>query len=160
MAEPTFTSPVGGEVSGPNLTISDATGLPKTKVAGDSYEKVTPGGAIGKGDGIIFSTSPGEWTQLGGEPPAVMTTVDITHVRAVIKLSGSDAKGVLAKVCALDFGEHMFPSGSAGRTSVAKTASEVVRLDEDDSPAYYLVSSRSFGEYLHQILVDQAAEFL
>lgn len=160
MGDPRFTSPVGAEVRGPNLTISDATESTKTKVVGDSYQKVTTGKATTKGEAIIFCTSPGEWTQFGGEAPNKMTTVDITHVRAVIKMAGSDAKNVLAKVCGLDFGEHMFPDGSAGRTSVAKTATEVVRADENGTPTYYLVTSRSFGEYLHNVLVDQAAEFL
>ena len=122
-------------------------------------EGVSVGHARNTPSGLVYSTSPDEWTVLGQSPPLGMRAIDLTHVRAVIRVSGSDARALLAKVCALDLGDHMFPSGAAARTSIAQTATELVRDDQDAERSYLLVTSRSFGEYLHHVLVDQAAEF-
>ena len=159
MAEVIFRSPIpAGDVSGPNLTISDATAGTKSRVVGDSLAGVTPGKSARHGDALVYSTSPNEWTVLG-DISTEMRWIDLTHVRAVIRISGADTTSLLAKVCALDFGDAMFPNGAAARTSVAKTASEVVRDDQAGTRSYLIVTSRSFGEYLHHVLVDQAGEF-
>ena len=159
MAEVTFRSPIpAGDLSGPSLTISDATAGTKTRVVGDYLAGVTPGNSAREGRSLVYSTSPNEWTVLG-EMSTNLQSIDLTHVRAVIRISGSDTTGLLAKVCGLDFGDVMFPNGAAARTSVAKTATEVVRDDQGGTRSYLLVTSRSFGEYLHHVLVDQAGEF-
>jgi len=159
MAEVIFRSPIGQDVTGPNLSITDETDGPKTRVVGADLAGVTPGHARRNDSGLVYSTSPKEWTVLGGSVPADMRSVDLTHVRAVIRLTGSDAKALLAKMCSLDFDDRMFPSGSVARTSVANTTTEVVRDDEGGQTSYLLVASRSFGEYLYGVLVDQAGEF-
>lgn len=158
MAEIRFTSPVGDDVSGPNLRITDATEGPKARVVGDYPAGVSVGRASRNHSTLTYSTSPNEWTVLG-EAPGGMRAIDLTHVRAVIRLAGSDSRRLLAKVCGLDFDNRMFPHGSAARTSVAKTATEVVRDDHGGEESFLLVTSRSFGTYLYDVLVDQAGEF-
>lgn len=159
MAEVIFRSPIpAGDFSGPNLSITDETDGPKTRVVGEALAGVTPGNSAQEGGALIFSTSPNDWTVLG-HYSTDMRAIDITHVRSVMRITGSDTKALLAKVCGLDFGDHMFPNGAAARTSVAKTATEVIRNDLGGKLSYLLVSSRSFGEYLHHVLVDQAGEF-
>lgn len=159
MAEAIFRSPVGDGVSGPRLRITDETDMAKVRIVGDELYGVLPGHALRNRSNLVYSTSPNEWTMLGGAAPEGMRSIDLTHVRAVIRISGSDAVWLLAKVCALDFDARMFPPGAAARTSVAKTVTEVVRDDVSGEPSYLLVTSRSFGEYLYHVLVDQAQEF-
>jgi len=159
VAEPTFASPVGAELAGPNIRISDETSSRKTRIVGASFEGIETGHAKRIGDGLAYSTSPNEWTLLDADPPPDKRSIDLTHVRAAIRITGSEAKALLAKVCALDFDDRMFPPGSAARTSVAATATEVVRDDKGAEPSYLLIASRSFGEYLYGVLADQAREF-
>ncbi|MGI9015673.1 MAG: sarcosine oxidase subunit gamma [Euzebya sp.] len=108
---------------------------------------------------LAYCTAPGETMLLGHTPPDPGdTAVDMTHVRAVLRLSGDAAAQVLAKVCGLDLSDAMFATGSAGRTLVAHIAAEVVR-DDDEGPSYLLVVSRSFAEHLHQVVLEAGQEF-
>ena len=159
MVEAVFRSPIGGDVSGRALSITDETTISKLRVVGDDLGGVLPGHARRFGSGLVYSTSPKEWTVLGDAAPDGMRAIDLTHVRVVMRITGPHARTLLAKVCAIDFDDRMFPSGSAARTSVAKTATEVVRDDQGGELSYLLVTPRSFGEYLQRVLVDQAAEF-
>jgi len=97
--------------------------------------------------------SPGESTVFGAATPG---TVDLTHVRAVFRLTGDEATGVLARVCALDLSDDMFPNGAVARTPIAGVATELARDDVDGTTSYLLLPSRSFGNYLWTVLVDSA----
>ena len=77
----------------------------------------------------------------------------------MFRLSGSAARSVLEKLCALDLADDMFPPGAAGRTIVAEVVTELVRDDRDGEPSYLLVPSRSFAEFLWEAVVDAGAEF-
>ena len=159
MVEAVFRSPIGKDISGRSVSIADETAISKAKVVGDGLRGVLPGHARQVGSALIYSTSPGEWTVLGEAAPDGMRAIDLTHVRVAMRITGEHARTLLAKVCALDFDDRMFPSGSAARTSVAGTTSEIVRDDQRGELSYLLVTSRSFGEYLKRVLVGQAAEF-
>jgi sarcosine oxidase, subunit alpha len=155
--EPIARSPVplpSGTDSGP-LTLTDESLVPKWRVFGDEFADVAPGTSRRDGDGLIWSVSPGEWTALGPRPPG--DVMDLTHVRAMFRLTGEDACDVLSRVCALDLGDAMFPAGAAARTLVAGVATEIVRDDQAGSPSYLLLPSRSFGLYLYETLVDADA---
>ncbi len=154
MSDVTFESPAGPPMAGAALTITDESNVTKARVVGDAGPPM--GTADHVGGNLRFSTSPGEWTVLGALPDG---GIDLTHVRVVFQLTGDDARALLAKVCALDFDDGMFPSGRAARTSVAGVATEIVRDDQDGERSYLLVCSRSFGGYLWSVLADQAAEF-
>ena len=154
MAEARFESPIRADHSAAKLLITDESAGPKGRIVGTAHADVEMGTSARRGGALVFSTSPGEWTVLGesGE-------IDLTHVRVVVRVTGGDAPALLAKVCALDFGDDMFPSGRAARTDLAGIAAEIVRDDIDESASYLLVVSRSFGGYLEDVLVDQAREF-
>ena len=159
MADITFRSPIpAGDVSGPKLQISDETAGPKHRLVDDAFGAVAPGRASRESDRLVYCTSPAEWTLLGRLPRG-MPGIDLTHVRAIVRVTGADSRRLLAKVCSLDLGDHMFPDGSAARTSVAGTATEIVRDDLDGDESFLLVTSRSFAGYLHTVLVEQAGEF-
>jgi len=72
----------------------------------------------------------------------------------VFRLSGRKARIVLSRICALDLDDDMFPSLAAARTSIAGVATELVRDDIDGLPSYMLLPSRSFGNYLWEVLVN------
>ena len=165
MAEfhPIFESPLPPATSDradadPRLT--DESKAPKHRVFSvEQFEQVGLGHARRTDVGLVYSVSPGEWTIHGGSPPPDVLTVDLTHVRAAMRLSGRRAADVLAKLCSVDFDQRMFPNGAAARTSVASVATEVVRDDEQGISSYLLVPSRSFGGFLYEALMDAGTEF-
>lgn len=107
--------------------------------------------------GFSWSVSPGEWTLLGDRPDG--ETVDLTSVRAMYRLTGDDATGLLNKICGLDFADGVFPNGSSARTLVAGVATEIVRDDQDGDTSFLLLPSRSFGRYMEETIRDAGLEF-
>lgn len=130
------------------LALSDESLTPKWRVFADDVDT----------DQASWSVSPGEWTVLGLRP-ADEEVVDLTHVRAMFRLTGPDASRLLSKICALDLGDDMFPNTSAARTLVAGVATELVKDDREGVPSYLILPSRSFGQYLHTVILDAGVEF-
>lgn len=120
------------------------------------YEDVRPGTSRKAEDGLVWSVSPGEWTSLGDRPAEA---VDLTHVRAMFRLTGTDASAMMNRVCALDFSDGMFPNGAAARTLFAGVATEIVRDDENGTPSYLLLPSRSYHTYILDVIRDAGTEF-
>jgi sarcosine oxidase subunit alpha len=134
-----------------DLRFTDVSDTPKWRVFdGD----VIPGTSRGSGNDLVWSVGPGEWTILGDRPPG--DVVDLTHVRAMFRLTGEKAATVINRVCGLDLTDGMFPSGAAARTLVAGVATEIVRDDQDGVPSYLIVPSRSFRTYVRDVLTDAA----
>lgn len=138
-----------------DLTLTDLSSTPKWRVF-TGHKKVRPGTSSGSGDNLVWSVSPDEWTVLGTEPK---NAVDLTHVRAMLRLSGAEAGALMNRVCALDFGDAMFPNGAAARTSFAGVATEIVRDDQEGRPSYLLVPSRSYSTYLLDVIRDAGTGF-
>lgn len=95
--------------------------------------------------------------------PELVTVLDLTHGRVLLRLTGAPAAAVLAKVCGIDLADASTPDGAAFRSSVARLVTDVVR-DDQDSPAglvrsYLLHCERSYGQYLFDALLDAGAEF-
>jgi sarcosine oxidase, subunit gamma len=176
----------GWEVSGrraeAELTITDCTPLAKVQVRAPIGGQAAA--SLGTGFGraardasgtLVVGSGPGEWLLLGppgraqaigpeavaaraeGEP---VTWVDQTHGRALVRLSGPDSPGLLAKLCGIDLDDDITPDGSAFRTSVAALATDVIR---DDLPgatrSYLLHCERSSGQYLFDAVLRAGAEF-
>lgn len=168
---PVFRSPVVVEPTGSGaLSLTDLSAAGKLVLdAGGSSAgpPVETGFARRAGSGILFSVSPGRWFALTSgleavgevEVPEGASAVDVSHVKAVVRVAGPGAAAALEKVCALDFDDRFMPDGFAGRTSVAKTVCELVRLDREGVPAYLIMVGRSLGAYLFDALVDAAEEF-
>jgi heterotetrameric sarcosine oxidase gamma subunit len=122
------------------------------------------GRALRDGDRLTVGSGPGEWLvlapvadlpklaswleQQGEADPGLVSIVDLTHGRAMLRLTGPDAVGVLARVCAVDLSDRITPDGAAFRTSVARVATDVVRDDIGGAPSYLLHVERSSGTYL------------
>ncbi|GAA4846562.1 sarcosine oxidase subunit gamma [Pseudonocardia benzenivorans] len=181
-----------------DLVLADLGPLAKLTVRGPAEGAVRA--ALGTGFGrtarhdegalagaLVVGAGPGEWLVLGpagtgGELLAATravvadsgefaSVVDVTHGRALVRLTGAAAPALLAKVCAIDLADRVVPDGSAFRSSVARVVTDVVRddiRDELDDPAgdgtartrsYLLHCERSSGQYLADALVDAGTEY-
>jgi heterotetrameric sarcosine oxidase gamma subunit len=127
-------------------------------------------------DHLEIGSEPGAWLVVGplprgddGENDAVpveqdddgfATTVDVTHGRALVRLSGLDSARVLEKICPLDLGDSSAPNHTAFRSTVAHLVTDIVRDDLDDGTRSYLLHcDRSSGQYLFDSILDAGAEF-
>jgi heterotetrameric sarcosine oxidase gamma subunit len=188
------------------LTITDCTPLTKVQLrapaaGGASAALGVPFGRAARNPAgmLVAGSGPGEWLVIA--PPGQgrqltawlarlaaraqdepVTTVDLTHGRALIRLTGSRSADVLAKVCGIDLSDDITPDGAAFRSSVAALATDVIRDDrsgqpgedrqpgEDGQPgragqpagagrSYLLHCERSSGQYLFDVLLRSGAEF-
>jgi sarcosine oxidase, subunit alpha len=164
------------------LTLADYTPLAKIAVRAEPDGKLAAG--LGTRFGrtardadasLVVGSGPGEWLVLAGigeqdkllsrlrgtaEESAEFTSViDLTHGRALVRLTGTQASDLLAKVCGVDLSDDFTPDGAAFRTSVAKLVTDVVRADEAGAPSYLLHCERSSGQYLFDALLDAGGEF-
>jgi heterotetrameric sarcosine oxidase gamma subunit len=166
------------------LTLADRSPLAKVLVrAGDigptaARLGVARGRAARDGEGtLVAGIGPGEWLLVAPPgtaadlisrwdgPPAgpsedgeLVSAVDVTSARALMRLTGDHAPDLLATVCAVDFDDRVTPNGGALRTSVAKVTAEVVR-DDTHHRSYLLACDASFARFLHGALLDAGAPF-
>jgi heterotetrameric sarcosine oxidase gamma subunit len=164
----------------PELTLTDCTPLAKVAVAARRAEVygVRFGRAARDPAGtLVVGSGPGEWLLIGppGQAPALTTGlerlvgphapddattwVDLTHGRALIRLTGDRAVDVLAKLSAIDLDDDLVPDGAALRTAVAAVATDVIRDDADGARSYLLHCERSVGQYLFDAIRRAGAEF-
>jgi heterotetrameric sarcosine oxidase gamma subunit len=178
---------VSGQRSAARLTITDCTPLAKVHLRAPwngalaSALGVPFGRAVRDASGLLIGSGPGEWLALGapGTAPAVVrrleaaassaassaapdefvTVIDLTHGRALVRLTGRAAADVLARLCGVDLAEDMTPDGTAFRSSVAAVTTDVVRDDRAGTPSYLLHCERSSGRYLFGALVSAGEPF-
>lgn len=177
----------GWEVSGGRseaaLTITDCTPLAKVHL------RASWNGAMAKALGVPFGradreqgwlvvgSGPGEWLVLA--PPGTAAAVadwlatvaadaagdefvsvtDLTHGRALVRVTGPDAADLLARLCGADLHDDMAPDGAALRSAVAGVATDIVRDDRAAAPSYLLHCERSSGQYLFGALVSAGESF-
>jgi len=172
-----------GAAGGTGLTITDCTPLAKVQLRAPVGGQAAA--AIGVRFGraardpagtLVVGSGPGEWLLLAapGQAPDVesglasvaaqapgehVTWVDLTHGRALIRLSGARAVSVLARVCGIDTSDEITPDGAAFRTSVASVATDIIRDDLGSTRSYLLHCERSSGDYLFGALLRAGAEF-
>ncbi len=180
MSELEFMSPVGsGHLSTPDggISLEDISDCTKVLVragrgtAAGVHLKVTYGRSRRRRDGtLICGSRPDEWTLLAGpgqgaavvgsvSDEGFVSIVDISHGRAMLRISGSDSVDVLAKVCNVDLADDMTPDGAVFSGSVAKVTCDLVRDDRDAGRSYLISCERSFGGYLFAAMADACAEF-
>ena len=121
-------------------------------------------------DGIVAGSGPGEWFVFASPgaagqvadwlgtlaadsaPRELVSVVDLTHARALLRITGRDAAELLARLCGADLHDDMAPDGAALRSSVAGVATDIVRDDRGGVPSYLLHCERSSGQYLFDAL--------
>jgi heterotetrameric sarcosine oxidase gamma subunit len=100
----------------------------------------------------------------------LVTIVEVTHARALIRIVGKDSAKVMSKLCGIDFRDKISPDNTALRTSMAGLMVEIVRNDlANRSPdnagsdatglSYLILCERSAGQYLFDVLLDAGKEF-
>jgi heterotetrameric sarcosine oxidase gamma subunit len=174
----------GWEVSGCRsdaaLTIADCTPLAKVHLrapwngAMAKALGVPFGRAARDPDGpwLVVGSGPGEWLVLAppgaaapvagwlatmaadSAPEEFVSVVDLTHGRALVRVTGLDAAELLARLCGADLHDDMAPDGAALRAPVAGVATDIVRDDRAGVPSYLLHCERSSGQYLFGALVS------
>jgi heterotetrameric sarcosine oxidase gamma subunit len=177
----------GWEVSGCRsdaaLTITDCTPLAKVHLrapwngAMAKALGVPFGRAAREPDGawLVVGSGPGEWLVLappGAAAPVAgwlgqvaadsageefVSVVDLTHGRALMRITGPDAAELLARLCGADLHDDMAPDGAALRSAVAGVATDIVRDDRAGVPSYLLHCERSSGQYLSGALLSAGA---
>jgi heterotetrameric sarcosine oxidase gamma subunit len=176
---------VSGRRSHGRLTITDCTPLTKVQLRAPVGGRAAAalgvrfGRAARDADGtLVVGSGPGEWLLLAppGQaralaperiaaqaPEEQVTWVDLTHGRALIRLTGARGPGLAAKLCGVDLSDDITPDGAAFRTSVAALATDVIRDDvvsaDGVTPSYLLHCERSSGQYLFDALLRAGAEF-
>ena len=111
---------------------------------------------------------PDEWYLLGDGALAMAegldlsgyaSTVDVSHSRHAVRVTGDHAADTLAKLCTADFGDAMTPNGAAWGNSIAGVTCDIVRDDADGVRSYLLLFDGSFATYFLGALEDAAVEF-
>jgi heterotetrameric sarcosine oxidase gamma subunit len=166
--------------SGADPRIMDCTPLAKVLVLASTAGEVAralgvPFGRAARDEHgtLVVGSGPGEWLLLA--PPGagamvarrveevpdeeLLSVFDLTHGRALMRISGVKTVDLLAKVCGIDLSEEVTPDGAAFRSSVAKLVTDVVRDDRDGERSYLLHCERSSGQYLFDALIDAGDEF-
>ncbi len=91
---------------------------------------------------------------LGGLHAAV---TDVTGNRALLRLSGPQARETLLKGCTLDLHPRGFRPGQCAQTLLARAG--IILHQRDDAPTYDILPRRSFAEYVWLWLSDAMAEY-
>jgi len=172
----------GWEVSGRRaaaaLTLTDCTPLAKVLLrapAGGQAagELGTPLGRARRNAAgvLVVGSGPGEWLLMappgqaadvvaglddlaGRIPGETVSVTDLSHGRALVRLTGQKAAQVLAAVCGIDLSDAVTPDGAAFRSSVAALATDVIRDDVAGVRSYLLHCERSSGQYLFDALLS------
>ena len=130
-----------------------------------------PNTTAGDHRALMVWTAPNEWlieTESGAENRvaealsralsglhhAVTNTSDQS---TIIRLSGANARRVMAKGCALDLHPRVFTPGCAAQSHLAQAL--ICFWQVDDAPSYDIVVRASFAPYLWSWLVDAGLEF-
>ena len=88
-----------------------------------------------------------------------VSVIDLTHGRALMRLTGPRAAGVLAALCGIDLSDAVTPDGAAFRSAVAAVATDVVRDDIAGVRSYLLHCERSSGRYMFESVMSAGHDF-
>jgi heterotetrameric sarcosine oxidase gamma subunit len=169
--------------AGASLTITDCSALAKVQLRAPAGGRAAAALGVRFGRAardpagtLVVGSGPGEWLLLAAPgqaqavaarlerlaeqaPGELVTWVDLTHGRALIRLTGAQAADVLAMGCSIELSDDITPDGAAFRTSVAALATDIVRDDLGGTRSYLLHCERSSGQYLFDALVRAGAQF-
>jgi heterotetrameric sarcosine oxidase gamma subunit len=124
---------------------------------------------------LVVGSGPDEWLVVGppgraaeiavelkdmlrDTTPVPAVVVDLTHGRALLRVSGPETMTLLSRVTAVDLDDRLVPNGSALRTSLARVVTDLVRDDYEGSPSFLIHCERSSGRYLQQSLLAAGSD--
>jgi heterotetrameric sarcosine oxidase gamma subunit len=165
------------------LTITDCTPLAKVHLRAPWNAAMAKtlgvpfGRAVRDSGELTIGAGPGEWLVLApvgsasrvvsrleaaaseSAPEEFVSVIDLTHGRALVRITGGQAADLLARLCPIDLDDDMTPNGSAFRSSVAGIAVDVIRDDSGETLSYLLHCERSSGQYLFDALLSAGETF-
>ena len=180
MSETTMHSPVDiGPLTSPDggVVLADAYATTKIQVRADAstdaaaFLEASYGSSSRNADGdLVCGTRPDEWTIYGapGRSDAIVasvptggfvTVIDITHGRAMLRISGVNATAALSKICNLDLSDELTPDGAVFSGSLGAVGCDWVRDDQDGQTSFLISCERSFGKFLFIAVADACTEF-
>jgi sarcosine oxidase, subunit gamma len=131
----------------------------------------TPSTYVGDGTLTAIWMGPDEWLITAGTRSAATletelraavgedgAAIDVSAQRTTLRLSGPDAREVLAKGCSLDLHPTVFRKGTAAQTMLGLAGVVLIALD-DAGTDYRILVRASFARYLADWLIDAAEEF-
>ena len=153
--------------SSASLRLADLSHLSKVGVKARAAPfDVGYGRSTRAGAWIVAGSGPDEWTLIGPandtfdvQTDGFATVMDLTHGRALMRITGPQSALVLGKMCPIDFSDSMCPNGAAFRASVANVVTDFIRDDVNGIRSYLLHCERSTGQFLFDALLDAGAEF-
>lgn len=96
-------------------------------------------------------------SRLANALAGIAAVVDQSHGRCILRLSGSQARAVLARCCRLDFHPRVFSVGRTVTTLVAHVSCTVRLIDE--APTFDLIVGSTFAIWLVEELLEASAAF-
>lgn len=169
-----------GPESGP-VVVADRSAMAKVHLRAPADDAV--GSALGArfgraawvGGRLVIGSGPGEWLVVGppghaariadelgtavrGASAGQAVLVDLTHGRALVRVSGPETMALLSRLTAVDLDDRLVPNGSALRTSLARVVTDLVRDDVEGSPSFLMHCERSSGRYLQQSLLAAGSD--
>ncbi|AZN98487.1 sarcosine oxidase subunit gamma [Mesorhizobium sp. M9A.F.Ca.ET.002.03.1.2] len=98
---------------------------------------------------------------LGRTFAASASLSDQSHARALIAISGTKARTMLAKLSSLDLHPAAFPAGTAAATSIDHTSVTLWRGNDlpDGQAVFNLLAFATFAESLWHTMLDAGAEY-
>ncbi|WP_193180064.1 sarcosine oxidase subunit gamma [Nisaea sediminum] len=127
-----------------------------------------PNEATGSGRPRILGTGTGRWivsepesrdlaAHLRAALPESAAVTGLSHARVCLRLSGRDARTLLAKGCGIDLHPDAFQPGTSRMTSLFHAS---VLIDcRSAEPVYDIYVHRSYAAHLFEMLRDGALEF-
>ena len=123
-----------------------------------------PGGVAAARAGWTIWTGPAEWLHVapGGDGWALETevqraiaaaggtAVDVSHGRAILRLTGAPVRTLLSEFCAIDLHPRAFPAGRSAQTLFGKMTVLLHALAGGD--AFEIYVSRSYADALAEAL--------
>ena len=113
----------------------------------DQFLVLAPRGAVAERAGAVFS--------------GLASLSEQSDGRSAIRIAGSRARDMLAKVSSLDLHPAMFPAGTAAATAIDHTSVNLWRGTDgaDGEAIFYLLVFATFAESLWHTLLDSGAEY-
>jgi sarcosine oxidase subunit gamma len=174
----------GRNTENPGVTLAERRGLSLAQVAGFAAGVVgaslrdalgiavdaKPNRASGSPDALALWQGPERWlvvTAATRTPPAASllsqalkpdqaAIVELDQARTVLRLSGRNARDVLAKGCLLDLHPSAFPAGACAQTALFHAN---VLIHAVEASAFDLYVARSYGQSFWESVADAAGEF-
>jgi heterotetrameric sarcosine oxidase gamma subunit len=118
-----------------------------------------PGKATVGDKGAILRIEPLKWWLIGVEAPSLLpaqgATLDLSHSRTRIRISGPDAVALINRLLPLDLREHSFPEGSVASSALHHVGVTLWR----SAGGYDLFIPRGFALSIWEVLFESAQQF-